>query len=391
MLDNLNLECYNKTTKYFKRRNRKMKKFLSLIVCTMMFLTSTNVFAEMVGYQPSQSKTTTYYFEGYTEPVEANGTVYYTVSNTRKSMSGELYGYLKDILCPTESVITVMQPLSGFEIGYHEIAADGSILDALPVLPDGAETYDDNSRHNIQPGTTYTLNKEGVYEIYRDSDLDCFISIISASDSELGKIVNEAEVAANPALYIPVMYEPIAAPVVPEVPEIIITEGAVLANPTDSEIVVEKGTWNMDAYNINDNNYFKLRDLAFAFTFEGASRPFEVTWDAEKNAINLISNTRYTAVGGECGGWDAELGDWSDAYWDAIMSGEKETKTQKVGVPTTSEIYIDGVKANLTAYNIDGNNYFKLRDLAQALDFEVNWDPAYNMIYVSTYGSYIPQ
>ena len=361
-----------------------MKKFLCATLCGMILLTSTSVFAEMVGYQ---TESITYYFDGQVEPVEDDGTVYYTVSNTRKSMSGKLYGYLKDIMCPVEAVITVIEPTS-LSIGYNEVTADGNVVYSHGVFPDGSEAA---IYEPLQPGTTFTLNEEGVYEIYRDSELDGFIRVVSADDGELKKIVDEATVTANPGLYIPVMHETIAIPEKPEAPEVYVPEGHVLANPTDSELVVEKGSWKMDAYNINDNNYFKLRDLAFAFTFEGSNRPFEVTWDAEKNAINLISNTAYTAVGGECGGWDAELGDWSQTYWDTLMSGEKKERTQKVGAPTTSEIYIDGVKVNLTAYNIDGNNYFKLRDLAQALDFEVNWDPVYNMIFVSTYGSYIPE
>lgn len=357
-----------------------MKKIISLIMCGAMLLTSANAFAKTIGYHPAENMETTYYFEGHTEPVEVDGKVYYTVSNTKKTMSGAEFGYLKDMLCPAEAVITVMEPMEYFEVIYHEITAEEDV--SYRIFPDGSVVTGEENVKNIQPGTTYTLNWEGVYEVYKGGILETFVSVISADDAELGRIADEATVIANPAQYIAV------SDAVTETP---VTEGTVIANPTDSEIVVEKGSWMMDAYNINDNNYFKLRDLAFAFTFEGASRPFEVTWDGEKNAINLISNKEYTPVGGECGGWDAEKGDWSDAYWEAIMNDTKEVRTAKAAIPTTSEIYIDGVKVNLTAYNIDGNNYFKLRDLGQALDFEVTWDGVYNMIFVSTYGSYIPE
>ena len=33
----------------------------------------------------------------------------------------------------------------------------------------------------------------------------------------------------------------------------------------------------------------------------------------------------------------------------------------------------NGVKADLTAYKIEGNNFFRLRDLGKALDFYVGW------------------
>ena len=361
-----------------------MKKAVSLIMCAAMLLASTSAFAKMVGYHPAKSEINTYYFEAYNEPVEVDGTVYYTISNTRKAMSGKLYGYIKETKCPVGTTITVLQPLNSLSIGYHKITADGTEY-VGGIYPDG---FAEEPSHGIMPGTTYTLNQEGVYEIYRNSNLDGFIRVVPADDAEIAGIVSEQVVTDNPLDYIPVYADDES---VSDIPEISVTEGSVIAFPTDSELVVEKGSWLLDAYNINGNNYFKLRDLAFAFTYEDALRPFDVTWDSEKNAINLISNKKYTAVGGECGGWDVELSDWPQSYWDAILNGEKKVRQAKVAIPTTSEIYIDGVKVNLAAYNIDGNNYFKLRDLAQAFNFEVNWDPVYNMIYVSTYGSYMPE
>jgi len=35
----------------------------------------------------------------------------------------------------------------------------------------------------------------------------------------------------------------------------------------------------------------------------------------------------------------------------------------KMAIPTTSSIYLDGNEVLLTAYNIEGNNYFMLRDI----------------------------
>ena len=45
-------------------------------------------------------------------------------------------------------------------------------------------------------------------------------------------------------------------------------------------------------------------------------------------------------------------------------------------VPTNDKLYVDGVLQAATVYKIDGSNYFKLRDLGQALDFSVGYDPA---------------
>lgn len=41
---------------------------------------------------------------------------------------------------------------------------------------------------------------------------------------------------------------------------------------------------------------------------------------------------------------------------------------------STQTIYVDGEQVELEAYNINGANYVKLRDIGQAVDFEVYWD-----------------
>ncbi len=37
-------------------------------------------------------------------------------------------------------------------------------------------------------------------------------------------------------------------------------------------------------------------------------------------------------------------------------------------------IYVDGQRVSLTAYQIGGNNYVKLRDIGEAVGFNVYWD-----------------
>jgi hypothetical protein len=116
-----------------------------------------------------------------------------------------------------------------------------------------------------------------------------------------------------------------------------------------------------EAYTINGNNYFKLRD--FAQAVNKTEKNFEVKWDSKNNAINLISNKPYTPVGGELAKGDGKA---------------------KVANPTTSKIYKDGKEISLTAYTINGNNYFKLRDIAKAFDIGVTWDGTTNTIGIDT-------
>lgn len=140
----------------------------------------------------------------------------------------------------------------------------------------------------------------------------------------------------------------------------------VQANPTKSSIFIDDSKVAFDAYNINSNNYIKLRDLAMALN--GSGKSFDVTWDAAKNAINLVTNHAYTPVGGELS-----------------VSGNPSVKAAAL---TTSKVYIDGKEAALTAYNIDGYNYFKLRDLGSKVNFGVAWDGTANSIIVDTTSGY---
>ena len=141
------------------------------------------------------------------------------------------------------------------------------------------------------------------------------------------------------------------------------------AIPTPSKVLVNGKETAFDAYNINGNNYFKLRDLAYVLS--GTIKQFEVGWDGKNNAISLTSDKPYTSVGGEM--------------------ALKEKRENKTATPTTSKIYLDGKKVSLTAYNIDGNNYFKLRDIGQVFDFGVDWDGKNNTIVIDTGKSYNPE
>ncbi|MZT26123.1 hypothetical protein GT642_03995 [Butyricicoccus sp. BIOML-A1] len=137
-----------------------------------------------------------------------------------------------------------------------------------------------------------------------------------------------------------------------------------LTNPT-AHVSRHKVTLNgakadLAAYTINGSNYFKLRDLAKAL--KGLDSEFEVKWNAAQQRIDLTSRTAYTAVGGE---------------QTALPAGNKAATL------TNASVYLDGKPLSLTAYSISGNNYFKLRDLGDALGFSVDWDNATSTVTIS--------
>lgn len=212
-------------------------------------------------------------------------------------------------------------------------------------------TWDSNNRYEYGKFETSAPVRYTYFDITPEAfALDHWY--VSRADGQItmkdGKLVNKA--AGKPA-------EQPAQPTQPA--------NTVTATPTASSVLVNGETARFDAYNIKGNNYFKLRDLAQVL--RGSEKQFEVTWDGEKNAINLISGTAYTSVGGELAQGDG---------------------TAKNATPTTSAIYKDGMKIELTAYNIGGNNYFKLRDLGIAFDFDVSWDGFRNTITIETAKSY---
>lgn len=127
---------------------------------------------------------------------------------------------------------------------------------------------------------------------------------------------------------------------------------SVTTAPSASNVLVNGSEVAFEAYNINGNNFFKLRDLAMAVN--GSEKQFEVSWDAANNAINLLSSRAYTPVGGEL-----------------AVSAKPESKR---AMSTNSKIYVNGEEIQLTAYHIDGNNYFELRDIAKVFNIGVTWD-----------------
>lgn len=124
------------------------------------------------------------------------------------------------------------------------------------------------------------------------------------------------------------------------------------ANPTNDKLYVNGEMQTPSIYKINDSNYFKIRDIAALLN--GTGKQFEVGFDTATGSVTATSGQPYTMTGTE-------------------LTGGSGTKTQPA-VPSGSTIYVNGQKLDLTVYNIDGFNYFKLRDLGQALDFNVGYE-----------------
>lgn len=131
------------------------------------------------------------------------------------------------------------------------------------------------------------------------------------------------------------------------------------ATPASSKFIVDGKEIQFEFYNINGFNYFKLRDLAYILS--GTEKQFDVEYS--NGYINLVSNKSYTVVGGELSKSD----------------GLVKTATQNMKLP-----YKDSLTIMPEIYNIEGYNYFKLRDIGESFDFGVSWDNINNAIIINT-------
>lgn len=130
------------------------------------------------------------------------------------------------------------------------------------------------------------------------------------------------------------------------------------AIPTNSKIQLDNYHVFIQGYNINNSNYFKLRDLAAALMHTPSE--FDVRWNSEENAIEIIKAQTY--------------------------SGEKNKQYRswevKTAMPSSVKLIVDGNTYEMNAYTIDQTTYVQLRDLATIADFEVTYDSTADTIFI---------
>ena len=144
------------------------------------------------------------------------------------------------------------------------------------------------------------------------------------------------------------------------------SDNAQTAQPSPHAIYVDGTKANVAAYTIAGNNYFKLRDIAAIVS--GSEKQFEVSWNNDAKRIDLTSGKPYTIVGGELG---------------AIGSASKQAET------STAVVYKDNAQMDYTGYNIDDNNYYKLRDVCKSFDIGINWDAENQRVDILTDENYV--
>lgn len=339
------------------RLNAKTLGLFLIMVMVLFMLAPTAVFAA----EGSTVEVKGYIEEGMNEPD-------LSVSNVTKTLDAAAVDEILDGYFETQSptVITTLNDTAIFEV--YKMLKEGDVYTSVgdPIAvsgkakiyvpsttaPDGYVEKTINVSElknyevdipNLLKGCNVTLTEPGYYSVH-------FVyEALAGSTYVLINVKGENTQVVSP----------VASPAAPT---------KAVAKPTASKVMVNGIITSFDAYNIDGSNYFKLRDLAKVVT--GTEKQFQVEYNTELKAINLLSNSAYTAVGGEM---------------------TKGDGTSKNAVLNTSKILKDGKEVALTAYNINGNNYFKLRDLAGAFNIGVTWDGKTNTVGIDTKLDYVAE
>lgn len=113
--------------------------------------------------------------------------------------------------------------------------------------------------------------------------------------------------------------------------------------------------WDVTAYDIGGNNYVKLRDM-------GMSVGFDVVYDASTDSVHIDPTIAYSGN--------------PETYLDVEIPKTASAKLSK------QPIYVNGKRVEITAYDIGGSNYMKLRDIGTAVGFGVTYDAGTDSVHI---------
>lgn len=114
---------------------------------------------------------------------------------------------------------------------------------------------------------------------------------------------------------------------------------------TSYKVMINNKSVTVNGYAIDGKQYFKIRDLALAFT--DSKTPFDVSYDKEKKSVVLKKNTKYST---------------KEQKLSSMLP-----KSPKL-METTQKIMIDELESkNLKVYLIDNSNYFDLAEISNLM------------------------
>lgn len=251
---------------------------------------------------------------------------------------------------------------SDIEIGdlvdYSDATTNGHIVAVLEVYADRIVVAEGNNGGRANWGRTVYFKDIALRTIYKHIS-----STDELMDREGYRVDDYINANPNTQHYTPsVATTPVAPSVTtptPEAPTVTTPATTVETITNQARVVYDGNVVAFEAYTINQNNYFKLRDLAMMAEYG----IFNVVYDYDLNAICITTGEAYEVVGGE------------------MSAASAVTKTATLANP---RLFVNGTEVTATAYNIEYNNFFKLRDIGDLLGWTIDWDAATGDITVAT-------
>ena len=113
-------------------------------------------------------------------------------------------------------------------------------------------------------------------------------------------------------------------------------------------LMIDQKTIGANFYRIMEKDYIKLRD--FAAIVSGTKNQFEVKYDSKTNTVQIITGGVYTSIGNEM-----------------LLDSSGKCITKK----SPYNVEINGANVSIQGYTVDGDLYFHVVELAEALAMKV--------------------
>ena len=138
--------------------------------------------------------------------------------------------------------------------------------------------------------------------------------------------------------------------------------------PSTQKFALDGKAVSMEAYNIDGNNFVMLRSLAGLLS--GTERQFSVSWDGKTRTVSLETGKAYEAE--------------PDAVNGPVILTDDQGRVTNA-VKSSQTLVIDGkTVSGISAYNIGGNNFFKLADLRPYLGYGLDYTESTRTVSIST-------
>lgn len=142
-----------------------------------------------------------------------------------------------------------------------------------------------------------------------------------------------------------------------------LAKGELPAVKSPQDLYINKQRTDLKGYNIEDHNYYRLRDLASLLKIHDLN--FSLWGDDKRIIINLDETYKDSKDQGVLAKKDLSQALEKEMTLKLIKNGQAESHQVK-------------------AYNIEGYNYFKLRDMGSYLNYDVDYDEKNNLAMIFT-------